>query len=573
MFEDSKKNIWIGTKQGINLLLHRDRKVRTFLKNLNSGQLNSDYINCIAEDKSQRIWLGTYAGLSYFDEAKNEFGTYTVADGLAGNKVVGIIADDNNNLWISTNNGLSFFREDRSKIYSFNIYDGLPGNVFNYNSYFKDNQGHLFFGSYNGLVEFDPKKISLNIKPPEIVLTGLQVNGKIVTNSDSSRIVSKNITEISDFVLDHDENVVTIEYAVVNFIKSAKNRSAYKLEGYNKDWIHTTEQKATFTNLPAGNYTLLIKASNNDGVWSESPLVVKITIKPPPWKTWWAYTLYVIILSLIAFSIIYFFSSRTALKRKLRYEHLLNIKQQELQEMKMDFFTHISHEIRTPLTLIMGPVEMLSGLVPNNLQAQKMLSTIKGNADRLLTLTNKLLDFRKAESGHAHLTISCLNIVTFTKAQFDKFAGEAEKKSISCSFNSAKTDIPLYFDPHHLEIVLSNLLSNALKFTHVRGTVSVHIAIPEPENVEITVCDNGIGIPEEAQGRIFTNFFQADTGGTEQMGSGIGLAFSKSLVELHKGKLSFHSGINADTGNKHTCFIVSLPTGKKHFDGNYMINE
>lgn len=573
LFEDSKKNIWVGTKKGINLLSHIDGKINIFLEGINDDQLQSDYINCIAEDKLNQIWVGTYAGLSVFDRAKNQFKTYTEKDGLAGNKVVGIVADNQNNLWVSTNNGLSFLGPNRRKFYSFNIYDGLPGNVFNYRSFLKDKKGNLLFGTHHGLVEFDPKNISLNLTPPKVILTGLMINGLLINSFDSTEILSQNISETKNLILDYDENVISIEYAVINFIKSAKNKSAYWLEGYNKDWIYTNEQKASFTNVPTGSYNLYIKAANNDGVWTELPLIIKITINPPPWKTWWAYSLYTLVLSLIIFAIIFFISSRIALKRKLRYEHLVNVKQQELHQMKMDFFTHISHEIRTPLTLIMGPVEMLSGLLSNNLKVQKLLLTIKGNADRLLTLTNELLDFRKADAGHTHLTINCLNIVAFAKAQFEKFINEADKKRINFQFNSPKENILLYFDPHHLEIVLSNLLSNALKFTSEGGIVSLDLLDYNPNFVEIRVCDNGIGIPPEAHKHIFNNYYQADTGRVKHAGSGIGLAFSKALIELHKGKLSFYSSINTETRYNETCFIINLQRGKSHFDGNFTIVE
>ncbi|MDP3394606.1 two-component regulator propeller domain-containing protein [Sediminibacterium sp.] len=573
LFEDSQKSIWIGTKKGINLLSNIDGKTRIFLKGNNEDQLKSDYINCIAEDKSNQIWVGTYAGLSVFNRETNQFKTYTVKDGLAGNRVVGIVADDENNLWVSTNNGLSFLGPDRSKFYTFNTYDGLPGNVFNYRSFLKDKQGNLLFGTHNGLVEFDPKKISLNLKAPEIIFTGLMINGQPINSFDSSGILSKDISQTNNLILNYNENVISIEYAVINFIKSYKNKSAYLLEGYNKDWIYTNDQKAAFTNVPSGNYNLYIKASNNDGVWTESPLVIQITILPPPWKTWWAYTLYVLVISLISFSIIFFISSRIALKRKLRYEHLVNVKQQELHQMKMDFFTHISHEIRTPLTLIMGPVEMLSGLLSQNGQVQKLLLTIKGNADRLLRLTNQLLDFRKAESGHTHLTISCSNIVAFAKGQFEKFINEADAKKIAYTFNSSKENIPLYFDSHYMEIVLSNLLSNALKFTADGGIVSVDLLESTPEFIEIKISDNGIGIPPEAHSKIFNNYYQADTGSLKHIGSGIGLAFSKALIELHKGKLSFYSSINKDTGSNETCFIINLQKGYNHFDGNFTIVE
>jgi signal transduction histidine kinase len=359
----------------------------------------------------------------------------------------------------------------------------------------------------------------------------------------------------------------------MNFIKPAKNKSAYMIEGYDMDWIYTDAHSASFTNLPAGSYSLLIKAANNDAVWNDKPHVLTITVLPPPWKSWWAYTLYGVFGGLLILWAIYFFASRAALRRKIQYEKMVNAKQEELHRMKMDFFTHISHEIRTPLTLIMGPVEMLLRILPAGSQGQKLLLTVKSNAERLLKLTTDLLDFRKADSGYTQLTIRAADIVAFTRSVYDKFTGAAAKKSIEHSFDCKEESIEVYFDPHHLEIVLSNLLSNAIKFTPDKGRIWVHIARKNNETVEITVGDNGIGIPKESEDKIFSNYYQANAGGIKNLGSGIGLAFSKSLVELHKGKLNFQSDINPETGRQETRFIVTLQLGKDHFTGNHLITN
>jgi signal transduction histidine kinase len=572
-FEDSKSNLWIGTGKGLCMLSSDGKIWRTFLKKDYQNQLQSDVIYCITEDKKGIIWIGTYFGLSYYDPVKNLFHTYTTADGLAGNKVVGIVPDKHNNLWFSTNNGLGFLDSTRNHFHSFTVDDGLPGAYFNYNSFFRDENGHLFFGGYKGLVEFNPDEIVTNNEPPKVILTGLYINGHAVTPKDSTEILINDIAETEKILLDYDQNIVTVDFAVMNFIKPNKNKSAYKLEGYNTDWQYTDTHSASFTNLAHGSYRLLIKASNNDGVWNTTPLTLKITVLPPPWKTWWAYGLYILAFLLALFGIIYFFASRAALRRKLRYEHMVNVKQQELHQMKMDFFTHISHELRTPLTLIIGPLEVLMNTPNGKPSNPKLLQTIKANAERLLKLTNDLLDFRKAEAGHTELKIKSGNLVDFTRCVYDKFTEAAAKKSIAYKFENTEETIEVYFDPHHLEIVLTNLLSNAIKFTSFGGTISVTVNKNGNETAEIKVYDNGIGIPKEKQAKIFSNFYQADAGGIKNTGSGIGLAFSKSLIELHQGKLNFHSGINQQTGMQETSFIVILQLGRKHFSSENLLNE
>ena len=563
-FEDSKRNIWIGTGHGLGMLEFSKNKLFSFLKKDFPDQLQSDFIHCVNEDKKGTIWIGTYMGLLEFDPYTSKFRSYTVKEGLAGNKVVGIVPDNNNNLWISTNNGLSRFDSTRSQFVSFNVFDGLPGNVFNYNSFFRDTGGHIFFGGYKGLVEFSPKEIEMNKESPSILLTGISLNGNLINTRQG--LLTKDISETEKIKLKHFQNVFSIDYAVMNFIKPEKNKSAYKLKGYDMDWVYTDAHAASFTNVPPGDYALLVKGSNNDGIWTSEQKMLAITIMPPPWKSWWAYTLYAIAFVLLATVIIYFFASRAALRRKLRYEQLLNAKQKELHQMKIDFFTHMSHEIRTPLSLILGPVEMLSKSIPAKSSGQKLLQTIKGNAERLLKLTTDLLDFRKADAGYTQLKITAENIVSFCRSVYEKFTEAAGKKSIEYNFNSNEDEIEVYFDHDHLEIVITNLLSNALKFTPVGGQIDVFVERIRRDKVEIRVCDNGVGIPLEGQDKIFTSFYQANTGTLKDGGSGIGLAFSKSLVELHKGKLSFTSTEKPGSDLRETCFIVTLLLGKDHFD-------
>ncbi|RYY36063.1 MAG: sensor histidine kinase [Sphingobacteriaceae bacterium] len=563
LFQDAKKNIWIGTKQGLHRFNYTSRSISYLLKKDFPNQLNSDIINCITEGKDKKLWIGTYSGLSSYDPVKNRFKTYTVSHGLSGNMVVGILSDEANNLWVSTNNGLCKFDIRTERFSMYNIHDGLPANVFNYNSFYKDSKSRLFFGSHNGLVEFNPKQIETNFTAPEVKLTGLYLAGKAVATGDKSGVLANNITETKDITLNYKQNVVSIAYAVLNLIKPEKSMSAYKLEGYNKTWVFSSSHIASFTNLPAGKYTLLVKSCNNDGVWSSPEKLLQISVLPPFWLTWWAYLLYAIFFTAIVAGIFYFFHARAVLLRNLRYEQLSSAKQREVHQMKMDFFTHISHEIRTPLTMIMGPVEMLKSLIPPNSSNQKLVNSIKTNADRLLKLTNDLMDFRKADAGYTQLKIVQSDIVKFSKSVFDKFSENAKEQSIDFSFSSGQAAISLYFDPDHLEIVLTNLLSNALKFTPDGGKVSMQV-VKRPEHVEIKVHDNGVGIPAEEQSKIFSNFYQIDAIGNKKPGSGIGLAFSKSLVELHQGEISFHSIVNTK-GENETCFCILLKLGKDHF--------
>lgn len=565
LFRDSKNNIWMGTRTGLNRLSFLNQNSHPEISSNFREPLNKEYINCITEDKAGNILIGSYSGFSIYNPNTKMIKTFTPNDGLPGNKVMGIVPDDNNIVWLSTNNGMARFNMSHNQFTIYNHYDGLPGENFNYNSAYKSKNGNIFFGNYNGLIEFSPKEIKLNKTLPSIVLTGLAANGKTINTNDSTGILSKNISETNSVKLHYDQNDLVIDYAILNFIKPQKNASAYMLEGYDRSWIYNTHHSATFINLAPGNYMLRIKGSNNDGLWSQPVDILKITIFPPPWKTWWAYTGYSLAFVLLTGGIFYFLNSRAALKRNLEYEHAINAKQRELQEMKTKFFTHISHEIRTPLTLILGPAEILMENKHQSAAEKKLLSSIKSNADRILKLTNNLMDFIKAESGYIKLDISKNDIVNFSRPVFDSFSIAAKEKSIDCDFFSSEDNIDLYFDPYYMEIVLYNLLSNAIKFTPKAGKMKVEIVEGENE-VQISVCDSGAGIPAESGGKIFTQYFQIDSKGNKKTGTGIGLALSKLLVEMHKGTIDFKSNRHSANNDYNTCFYVSLKKGKSHFN-------
>lgn len=558
LFMDSEKNIWVGTKNGLNLINHKRKTVSWLKKTAATPWLLSGYIYCISEDKNGVIWLGSYSGLSCYDPRDKKMNTYTTANGLPGNKVVGIIPDNNNNLWISTNNGISMLDTSRKIFRNYDVHDGLPGKAFNYNSFYKDGNGLLYFGSYNGLVSFDPAAIQVNTIPPKVELIHVLLNG------EATHFKNKMEGDIPFADLKYDQNNLTISYAVLNFIKPEKNHSAYKLEGFDKNWISTGTHTAAYSNLPPGGYTLYVKAANNDGIWGSSQKVIAFTVLPPLWKTWWAYTLYFAAFLSSAIAITWFFNSRAALKRELIYEHALNVKQRELHQMKTDFFTHISHEIRTPLTLIMGPAEMLLENELDKATEKKLISSIKSNADRMLNLSNNLMDFIKADSGYTQLHPHWEDIVLFSQKVFDKFSLAARAKQINYRFHAAIPAISLYFDPHYMEIILFNLLSNAIKFAPQQGIVYLSVKKEQEGMVEISICDNGPGIPQESREKIFTQFFQADQGANKQAGTGIGLALTRLLVTLHGGSISFISNPGQAGKEISTCFIVSLKEGQNH---------
>jgi ligand-binding sensor domain-containing protein/signal transduction histidine kinase/AraC-like DNA-binding protein len=559
LFEDSKKNVWIATNSGTYILDPVSNKIKTFTVNDNSSKF--DDINLIQEDARGVIWLGSYdAGLIRYQPAQNKTSFYTMKNGLPSNVILGILEDEQRNLWVSTDNGLSKF--DRKVFKTYTVQDGLPGNVFNYNSFYKDSKGEFFFGGYNGLVSFFPSEIKENKRVPKAIFTRLRLFNKTVVIGDESDLLRRNISLTREITFSHSQNIFSVEFAVLNYIKSEKNKYAYKLEGLDKEWNYVTTPSASFYNLPSGTYKLLIKGSNNDGVWTNHAEQLIIHIQPPFWKTWWAYLIYVFFLSAILFLVFRFLWIRALLRK----EH-------EVYQMKMDFFTNVSHEIRTPLTLIVGPLEHLINDTKEYPRINRRLLTVKKNAGRLTRLVNELMDFRKEEAGKMTLNISPENVVDFAKEIYLSFQYLAIKHHIDYQFSSSDSNIEVYFDHEQLEKVFFNLLSNAFKFTPDHGVIMLSVKQAEKGYVEITVLDNGKGIPEESRDKIFTNFYQVKDPLSRNSGTGIGLALSKKIAKLHHGDLFLLADPPAGGNNVQTCFCLKLKTGYGHFRKEELIPQ
>lgn len=558
-YEDSAKNVWIATNKGIYIVAANSNQIKAF-KSKNSD-FKFDDINFIREDAKGVIWIGSYEeGLIKYDKNKETSRFYTVEDGLPSNSVVGILEDNKGNLWISTSNGLSKF--DGKIFKNYTVEDGLPGNVFNYNSFFKDSKDEMFFGGYNGLVSFFPDQIGENKKVPKAIFTKLRLFNKPVNISDSTGLLTQNIGLTKELTFSYHQNIFTIDFAVLNYIKSEKNRYAYQLKGFEKEWNYVTNPSATFTNLPSGRYVLLIKGANNDGVWTSEPVEMIINVNPPYWKTWWAYLIYILCISGLIFLVLRFLWMRALLKK----EH-------EIYQMKLDFFTNVSHEIRTPLTLIVGPLEHLVNETKESPALNRRLLTVKKNAGRLTRLVNELMDFRKAESGNMKLNVAPGNIVSFAKEIYISFTYMALKNNIDYRFNCDEETIEVYFDNEQLEKVLFNLLSNAFKFTPDHGIIRLDITKTRDNHVEIRVADNGKGIPEESKDEIFTNFYQVRDHNSGTTGTGIGLALAEKITRLHHGQLSLVNNDEFKEEDVHTCFNLSLKLGKDHFKKDELIEQ
>jgi signal transduction histidine kinase/DNA-binding response OmpR family regulator/streptogramin lyase len=559
IYQDNSGIFWLGTRNGL-IRFNLDQKTFFTYRNdpekLNS--LNNDNINSICADPKNPdkiLWLGTSGGgLNQFNIAEGTSKHFTEKEGLPNNVVYGVLSDSKGNLWLSTNKGLSKFNPKEKTFRNYDVNDGLQSNEFNTGAYFKNSSGEMFFGGIKGLNYFYPDAIEDNPHIPNIVLTNLKLGDKYITNKSSNSVLQKTISETTELVLSYDEDVITFEFASLDFSAPEKNQYAYKLDNLNKDWIYSGSYRSvTFTHLPFGEYILRIKGSNNDGVWNEEGVALKLIITPPWWSRWWAYLLYGLFILSVLYLIRRYELNRLKLKNQLKLEKVETDTLRNLDQLKSHFFANISHEFRTPLTLILGQIEsVLSSKL--EIKEKGKLQVANRNARRLLTLINQLLDLSKLEAGSMELKAEQHNIISFLKSVFFSFESLAESKKIHLKFESKYSSIPVRYDTDKMEKIICNLISNALKFTPENGEIKLRVNIVS-SNVEIRLRDTGSGIPSESLPHIFNRFYQVDGSSTrEHEGSGIGLALTKELVELHKGQISANS-----KEGEGTEFIIHLP--------------
>jgi signal transduction histidine kinase/DNA-binding response OmpR family regulator len=584
---DRSGTLWVGTwADGLHQFDEQSGKFKRFVHDAgNPHSVANNFIRAIYEDCAGRLWIGTDGGLDELDRATKQFKHYTEKDGLPNNKIWGILEDDRGRLWLSTNNGISCFDPKASTNSAFKNYtvrDGLSHQEFNRGAYFKSNNGEMFFGGMNGVTAFHPDGIGDNPFVPPVVITACKRYN--TDDAEGIAIVERGISARQEIKFSYKDNIISFEFAALNFRNSEQNQYAYKLEGYREQWIQLgAHREATFTNLDPGEYVLRVKGSNNDGVWNEEGASLKIIITPPWWRTWWAYALYGVIFFGLLYGLRRYETSRQQFKHRAELEHVQAEKLHELNHLKSRFFANISHEFRTPLTLIMGQVEALHSDETAESKKAKLAMAAR-NAQKLLTLINQLLDLSKFEAGQMTLRASQQNIVPLLKHLTATFESWAAQKKIALQFETSQDDVPVRFERDKIEKVMYNLLSNALKFTPEGGKVSVQLAVLSDQLsvishqlpvkklmaddcLLITIRDSGIGIPHDRLPYIFDRFYQVDSSQTrEYEGTGIGLALVQELVQLHGGGISVESAVGFGT-----TFVISLPLGNAHLKPEQMV--
>lgn len=611
ILEDKKGRIWVATYQyGINLLIPEGDEVR-FVNNHNSfknypvGSWKARHLEQAADGK---IWVGTTNGLVIFDPDKGKpddytfksygkvpgdknslgnndaqfiyrdskdrmwiatsggglnkvvessdkgvkFKAYTKEDGLPSDYILSIVEDNAHHLWLGTENGISKFNPEQQKFRNYDSYDGLPKTGLSEGSSLRLPDGRLLFGCLNGYITFNPAAVTDQKIRAKIAFTNFQINNKDVVPAAKDSPLDIDINDTKEVELEYNENIISIDFTVLDYRSANKQVYAYRLNGFDPEWhVVKNQRKATYTNLPPGKYVFEVKSLNPD-LYNSLPIkTLSINIAPPPWRTVWAYMLYIIL-----FAVLIEVARRIAFTM-IRLRNRITV-EQRLTELKLSFFTNISHELRTPLTLIVNPIEEISRQEHLSPKGLEYINVVRRNTNRMVRFINQLLDFRKAQSGKMKLKITNTNILALVDDIAAHFSEVANEKQIELVVAARVKMLFARVDAEKLDIVIYNLLSNAFKFTPEHKVISVVIDEGDKTGFfTIQVIDQGIGVPADKLNDIFELYYEVEKApGNNLEGTGIGLALCKEIVGLHHGHIEARNN-----SNEGLTVVLTLPLG------------
>ena len=558
VLQDRSGEIWAGT-YNVGLWRVVERNSAPTVRKRPAMTLSSQQVNVLYEDRAGAIWIGTSDGLDRLtiNGADTTLTRFHRTDGLPDTVIRGLLEDRQGRLWIATSTGLTWRDAQTGAFVSYDARDGIETGGPLYES---PRTGRIYVGGNVGYAAFDPEAITTEPPPPAPVLTGLRILGDPVRIGAEGSPLRRALSRTDDLQLRHDDRVVTFAFAALDFRAPSTHRYAVRLDGFDDDWREVGAQRhATFTNLSPGPYTFRVRTAGRDGAWGPET-TLGVTILPPWWQTWWAYLGYVLLFLGLLTTAYRMRRRRHELHHRLEIERIEAEKLRELDHARSRFFANVSHEFRTPLTLTLGPLnDMMAGLHgPLDAPMMQQVDLARRNAGRVLDLINQMLDVARLEAGRTQLHARPLDLGAFVEAIAEPFQALADRKAMRFEIDRPDTPIEVFADPQQFEKVVANLLSNALKFTLKGGIVRVAIT-DDGDAAHVAVRDSGSGIPAADLPHVFDRFYQVGGASKTQLGTGIGLALAKEIMDLHSGTLA----VESEEGFGST-FTLTLPLGRAH---------
>lgn len=546
--EDKKGTLWIGTYgDGIYSYPKNGEK-----KHLSAG-INK-YVNNLFEDSKGKFWFCTEGGLFNYNPSDSKVTSYTVKEGLPNNQIFRIQEDENGLFWISTGKGLCRFNPRSKEFQSFYTTHGLPTEQFNYNSSFRNNDGRLFFGTLKGMISFNPGDFIKNNFIPPVYITNLQVNNTDVLTGVNS-ILKEDILYADQLSLPYNESNLNFDVAALSYVNPEMNNYKYKMIGIDQQWTELKNNRRIFYNkLPPGNYTFLVQGSNNEGTYNQKITKLNISIGAPWWATYYAYIIYFLLSFGVIFTIFTYYRAALNEKNKRKIEAIERTRERDIYSAKIDFFTNVAHEIRTPLTLIKMPLDKLLKDHNSDQKLNDSLIMMNKNTNRLIELTNELLDFRKAEASNFSLSFTKNDVNESLTELYTTFKPAAEQKSLHYTIELPRITLHAFVDTEAFKKIISNLINNAVKYSSTKMSIKLLAFSSEDELFHIECRNDGNIIGAQFGEKIFEPFYRLEGDHAEQ-GTGIGLSLARSLAELHKGTLELKKGADKD----ENVFLLSLP--------------